>query len=231
MLIEFFVVGGFAFWALMAALTIVLFYCMDRDWGLGATGALLITGGLIALFGDFNVFKWVIHNKLLAITYGGGYVAAGIVWSFFKWIIWGRERAGKVNEFKADWIAANKRPTLEDQKLTEDELESMTAQQQEDRKYELLNSALEKYQTRYMEAADRAGYVETTRKGKQTTIPQFARNHKRRVVMWASYWPFSFVWTFADDVVTAFIKGVVTTLGNQYQAVMNGLFKGTDSVA
>lgn len=56
-----------------------------------------------------------------------------------------------------------------------------------------------------------------------------ARNHKKRLVMWATYWPWSLAWTLLDDVVKRFLNFAIRKLQRVYQAISDYSFRGTEA--
>lgn len=224
-------VGTLPFFIMISVVAAFLAFCMDREWGVGATTTVLVASWLMCKFGDVNVFAWAMEDKPRFLAYCSVYVGLGVGWSFLKWMMWGRERAATVNEFKRDWVASNPRPSFDKIILTSYESEGLSEDALESAKYDKLNASLQMYQQMYMHAIERAGYTELTRKGDKTTVPQFFQNHKRRVTIWASYWPVSLAWTLARDVVTETFKSTISLLGSRYQSIMNKIHKDTDTVA
>jgi hypothetical protein len=224
MLHDLFVVGGLGFYILLLAAIGFEFFCMDRDWGIGATVCLVLWGVLVWLGGNFNFFLWIAHNRIEFLTFTVGYFVIGIFWSFFKWGFWNAEQSSEVRAFKSKWLSQHDVPTLDSMKLPDCDRYNTA------KKDAMLQDSLAAFNKTYLEDASRAGLAERDEAGELTTRPQFRLNHKSRVLVWLSYWPFSFIWTFAHDFVHKIGKMLVTALSSWYQAIADKFFKGTDTV-
>lgn len=56
-----------------------------------------------------------------------------------------------------------------------------------------------------------------------------ARKHMGKLLTWATYWPWSFLWTFVDDFVKRVFKLILLRLQAVYQSISDYAFKGTEN--
>lgn len=56
------------------------------------------------------------------------------------------------------------------------------------------------------------------------------REHKSRIMGWMSYWPFSMVWTFFDDVIAEFFNWAFEQCENRFDKISEKIFSGVKPV-
>lgn len=84
-----FVFGSIGFWVLTGLAAILLFFFAGDKWAEEnpalAAVVLLVFGLLLQFFGDIKVFSYVWHHPLVALSYLGGYLLVGVVYSILRW--------------------------------------------------------------------------------------------------------------------------------------------------
>lgn len=243
MIVELFVIGTFWFWLLLILAAIVEYVFIDRDSGIGATATLMVTGLALWLFGNFNVFSWIWHHPGLSFCYGVGYFVVGIIWSFVKWYLWGKERAIALTEFRAAWLRENSSRTPQLDKIELEHWERVATvdgrgtdedkspEEQDQIKQEKYAKLVESFNNEYLRSAAGQDLAESGPEGKLTTRP-WVRNHKAMISTWISYWPWSVTWAVFDDLVRNIVKSIFNALAGRYQRISDHVFKdATDAVA
>ena len=104
MLFEFFVLWGFWWWILFAAIVIADIWFLEADNGTGATFSLILFGLAMFFFGNWNPFPWMAANPLSTVGIVVGYFAAGTVWSVIKWYFHCLNVRDRYNEVKAEFF-------------------------------------------------------------------------------------------------------------------------------
>lgn len=61
------------------------------------------------------------------------------------------------------------------------------------------------------------------------TKPLFSEN-KRKITVWAMYWPTSLIWSFLNDFVKRFFSTMVNHFRKLYEAITNKAFKDMDNI-
>lgn len=55
-----------------------------------------------------------------------------------------------------------------------------------------------------------------------------ARKHKNLILMWMTYWPWSFVWTLINDPVRKFFRAAYYRLAERLESISKNAFAGVD---
>lgn len=202
---EFFIVGGFWFWALISLAVVLLWAAMDHDSGRFATIVALAVAGVLALFGNFNVFKWLCHNPLTALIGVATYFFLGSCWAFARWWYFCHDVRSSYNEMKGKFMAAHnlKGDTIPD-----------------DAKSDWKNYFKNYADHYFSQSLD--GYISID------SFPLRVSNYKGRIMTWTGYWPFSITWMVCDDLVKKIIKGIYNAMQARLQAISNSAFAGVE---
>lgn len=60
---------------------------------------------------------------------------------------------------------------------------------------------------------------------RKNDYPPSAGKHKRRIIQWITYWPFSAVWTLIDDVVQRIAKSIYNLISTALQKISDKVFE------
>lgn len=142
------------------------------------------------------VWAWLTANPYNALYAFLGYVAAGVVWSFAKWMfhVW-REKDRYV-EVKEEFLAHHNISDAEWRAL-----ESTDGQ-----KYESIRRAI-------MSGFGMKG------------LPK-ASQHKARIIAWMMWWPASAVWTLIDDPLRRLFNWIYARVSSVYDKITKMIFGG-----
>lgn len=204
-LLGLFAIGTFWFWTLLVVESALLFWALEEDSGFGATVSLIVTVLLLQYLGDANVFGYIKGNPLEVVSYVLGYFLFGTLWSFGKWYFFLLNLREKYDEARAFFlknrnVAGNQIPVS-------------------------MRNDWKKYWHDQVRSLDH--YYEGAVR-EEDLIPK-ARNHKARILLWMTYWPWSMVWTLICDVVKKIFKHIYQALQRWYQRIANHVFRGIEN--
>lgn len=100
----FFLIGGFWFWTLIVCAFIVLVLCVEFEAPFKALGTIIVTTGLLVLFGNFDPFGWIAANPLHTVGLVAGYFLSGTLWSLVKWWLFVGRRKEAYEDMKLEWF-------------------------------------------------------------------------------------------------------------------------------
>jgi hypothetical protein len=205
---EFFLIGSLPFNLLLGAAFVVLWGCINFESGTGATFTAITVAALLALFGDFNIFKEVHAHPWRAATWIGAYFAVGLIWSFWKFRFFARDRRREHDELLERFLESNGATGLSSPAL-------------QDRWVDRLRGD-NRFSSDVRTVARDGGTV--------LLASPLAKRHKAQLITWASYWPWSFTWALFHDAIKRLWEELYATLHTWYQKVSDSSFKGTEIV-
>jgi hypothetical protein len=100
--------GSIWFWVLLSIELILLLVFVEKECFGYSLIALLVFVGLLAVFGDINVFKYITENPIEILKYLGIYLVAGILWSYAKFTLVGSKLKRKIDVLKKDYCESHK---------------------------------------------------------------------------------------------------------------------------
>lgn len=103
----FLLVGGLFFWIFASIFGVILLACVEQEKGSAATITATIAVILFLIWGDFNLFGWVVSNTLSFLMYLVGYFVIGTVWTVVKWYFYLLARKSEAIEFKGQYCQSN----------------------------------------------------------------------------------------------------------------------------
>ena len=192
-----FVLGGVAFYALLLLATALFFYCTENDDSPGWTvfGVVLFILAWL-LFGD--LLPLLREHPWLAILDVLAWVGIGMAWSFPRWIIFLKRVVKEYNAAHASYLTGT----------TQDYVGSTYVTKPND-EAGWIKSGSYSFISRYGMSWSKDGIIQP---------PAFAPNRKR-LVAWVALWPWSFVWTFAREVIVKGLTHLVNFFGGTYQRI------------
>lgn len=205
-----FAFGTLWFWLLIIAASFVLFACTEFDRGFFAT--LTVVGCIIALhvWGGHKILNYVVDNPARTFQYAGIYLLLGTFWGVNKWWFYVKRQSRKAQEALEAFRKDFERPAVvEDYRrrtLGPRTSDYVTSIQQDKRTPdEVFKSAwkdiikLERYDEHIFE------------------FQPDPKKHKRRILIWMTYWPWSFLWTMLNDPFKAayhWVLGLLKRISN-----------------
>lgn len=215
MLSSFFVVGGLAFWCLVAVVSILLLVALDRDSGWGAFWATTIFVAALTLWGPGVAgFKWAIANPTYIAGGIGVYLLAGTIWGVAKWALKVRKLA---RECKDIYQARRVGFLREHPKMAGEEVNEATPVPV-DLQPEWIKCTIHTYKGNFFQVIDR------DKQGK--IVAPRARDYKSSILLWMAFWPVSAIWTVLDDLVKEVFENIYQFLSTWLQSIADKAFAG-----
>jgi len=95
----FFVVGSIGFWGLLVVPSIIILVALEHDREFTAFLAIVAMGLMLQLYSGVGLVPYVLHNPSSIFWLALTYLAAGTVWSFFKWYLHCRDERKRLDEY------------------------------------------------------------------------------------------------------------------------------------
>lgn len=202
-LVGLFALGTLGFWVLVAAVSVLLMVCVAYEKPVFASLMLIATFLLLGWLGDFNAIAAAKAHPLVAALAVAGYFVAGTAWAFGKWWFFLKSGRAEYDESRRDFLKAN---GLDPAGRIPDHL-------------------LRAWSDRAHQG--RLGWLDRSADGGRIVAPK-ARDHKGRIMIWMTYWPWSFVWTMIDDPIKKIFKAIYRSLQATFQKMSDRVFAGVD---
>lgn len=200
---EIFVVGSIFWWVLLAIASIVIIWAEEKEVPAWSFVTVAVTFLLMQFFGDLRIQNWFGGNVLFAtLAWLLLYAGAGVTWGFIKWFLYSGSCLEQFEELKKCWSKTKPLPkTL----IEQDEFVS----------YLKRNG----YSHAYME-------IYAGKNKKMVVIPK-ATSNKAKIVYWMSFWPWSALWSLADDVIVGIFKYLQRVTSELMDSVAKYRFRKT----
>lgn len=95
-----FAIGSLWFWVLLAVEAALLIGLVAIKQGVFATLSLLVAATLLAVWGDLNVYGYVIVHPWTVLLGIAGYFVAGTAWSVVKWWLFVRDQRARYDDMR-----------------------------------------------------------------------------------------------------------------------------------
>lgn len=59
-------------------------------------------------------------------------------------------------------------------------------------------------------------------------VTPLAYNYKKKILIWMTYWPWSFVWTIINDPIKKLFRRIYEAISSQYQKISDHIFAGVE---
>jgi hypothetical protein len=176
-LIPFFMLWTFPFWALVLAEAAFLFWCVSYRRGNLGIFSLLVVALAFQFFGNIPIFNWMFHYWDTTLLVIAGWLLFAAPWAILKWWLFVRDNSIRYDEILASYM-----------KLYP-ELPSSTANWTVEQKVDW-----EEYFSRNSYQYDDYEYT------KVEFCPR-ASDHRADIMTWMIFWPWSVIWTVVNDPV------------------------------
>jgi len=184
------VIGSVGFWVLLALMSGFILYCMETEWGLGATISLLLAALLLQAFGNVQVFTYIRNRPWRSLVLVAVYFLVGAFYSAGKWWLFVSDQRERYDELRVEF--------LKEKNVSGDVMPDI-----------LKKEWLGVIQRNDLEKPD-------------------PKDHKPRIMVWISYWPWSLVWTVLDDFVKRVVREIYQILQNAYRWIADSVYKEVD---
>jgi|SRR5579885_451314 len=162
-----------------------------------ATLVLIVTGVGLHFLHVLSVVDWVKDNGWFTLAYVGGYVLAGIAWSFVKWFSFIMRMRDRYRQYKEEFLQSKKLPT--NTVITEE-----------------VSQDLQQYIAGKWDHEFGSNSVGERPK---------ARKNKSRIVAWMAYWPLSLIGTVLNDPVRRLFNLIFNWFKGLYQQMVDRVYR------
>lgn len=208
---EFIVFGGIIFWILTAIFLLAMFLSVHHEKMVGALVCFIFYILIIDIFGPFSLFA-VFADPVPLIAFVSAYFACGTIWTVIKWHFY-------TSKVKRDYLNyANK--FFESNNIPENERSN--GQLWKELTAGFLKSRSDDY------GYPRYGWEDRSKDYLMALVPPKVSAHKSSIMVWLSYWPFSFLHDLLGDGVQAVWNSIYHGIGNYLQSISNRKFKNID---
>jgi len=188
-----------------------LLLCAAQEWPEAATLSLLAAMGISDFWFGTGLFPWVWENPTALLGIIAGYLAAGTVWSFVKWVTVLKRSANEAKEHKAE--------IFKEYNLTGTLDEAINAlESKADDLDRALRERQESHSTRNLNAY---AHREASQSLERIKTPPQASENKRRIMAWVAAWPFSILWFIIDEP----LKVIWDWFKSSYQRLADRMWK------
>lgn len=189
-----FAYGTLWFWLLIVAASFVLFACTEFERGFFATITIIVALCILHFAGGKTLFDYAIHHPARTFQILGAYLALGTFWGVNKWWFYVKRQRRKhdeaLEEFRKEFkkegaLDRYRRSTLRP-RLAHSEIEEALRSDK--------RTADEVFKAAWKEVVEQQTYG--------AIVFEFQpdpKKHKRRILIWMTYWPWSFLWTMLND--------------------------------
>lgn len=195
-----FAFGTFWFWVLLAILTIEMFCLLEYDQGLGAGFSTLAALLLLEFFSDVKIFSYATLHPWRAGAYFIAYFFPfGAAYATARWWFYVSDKAERYKARKESFLKSK-------------HFKSET----------IPDNLKQEWQKKIQEETGDVccGYC---------GIKPLARKHKKQIVVWISYWPWSAAWWLISDFVKRIAKEIYRWIESLLQKIADYHFRGTEN--
>ena len=197
---------GLYFWILIAAASLALLSFMENEKGLLATVTVVATVCLLHYFGGKHIFGYVAQHKLQILYFSLAYFGLGVFWGINKWWFFVRRERARYDHayerFNVD------RKSIEEHRRTKSEIPWNLAK------------------------TERLTWADCVKAGNYDDCafiykPNY-KKHKGKLLMWMTYWPWSFLWTMMDDPVKKLFNAAIDAVRSVLDRISDRAFRDTE---
>jgi hypothetical protein len=194
------VVGSWPFWFFLAALCSALMYEVEHEKSLAATGTLIL--GVVVLFfaSDIN-FTWLFQNVYTTLILVVAYFGIGAVWGIFKWHLFTAKLRKEYDKERNRFLSYHNIRSSEMPPQLRDKWIKFTE-----------GKHVQDY-NRYKDGS---------------LLPDYTQ-HKEKITLWMTYWPWSLMWFLLNDPVTRAFSAITTMLQSTIDSISRRNFAGTEN--
>lgn len=189
-----FAFGTLWFWLLIIATSFVLFACTEFERGTFATITVIVGLCILHFAGGGTLFKYVVANPARTFEIAGIYLALGTFWGVNKWWFFVRRQRRKhdeaLEEFRKEFkkegaLDRYRRSTIRTNQISSDYETAIRTDKR---------SPDEVFKAAWKEIIEKKEYCAI-----EFEFQPDPKKHKGRILIWMTYWPWSFLWTMLND--------------------------------
>jgi hypothetical protein len=193
-------VGGVAWWFIMAVWVVVLWFFVETEHGLLGLLSTAIYLALLQWGFHVDVLYWFVHHLGHIFVGIGFYAALGAAWAFWRWYLFAHEQLEPYFKMRSEWLSSKGQSNLD--YIPEDLKEEWVKYLEEDKTY---------------------GYSNTPSRKSLCSTPKVMK-YKTKIMRWIGYWPISVLSWIFNDMVRAMVKMVYTSIADRLQAIAHNVF-------
>lgn len=206
-----FAYGTLWFWLLIVVASIILFACTEFERGALATVTVVVAILVVHIWGGKILLTKVAEHPWRTLEYAGIYLVIGTLWGISKWYSFVRRARRKFDEaldlFREHWKLPG----------TVDSYRSRT--HRHDMGTKDLRSEEEVFKDAWKSVVSDGAYRTISFEYKPDP-----KKHKERILIWMTYWPWSFLWTMLNDPFKAAYHRILGLL----KRISEGAFRDVD---
>ena len=205
-----FAFGTLWFWLLIVVVSVILFACTEFEKGGLAT--VVVIGAIIAIhvWGGKVILTKIAEHPWRSLGYAGIYLVLGTIWGISRWHSFVRRMRRKYDEalelFREHWKLPGTVANLRER--THRNHEGKDVRNEE-----------EVFKDAWKSVVSDGGYRSIVFEYKPDP-----KKHKERIVIWMTYWPWSFLWTMLNDPFKAAYRRVLGLL----KRISEGAFRDAE---
>jgi hypothetical protein len=169
---EWLIVGGVWFWIITALVFILLVWEVSGERIVTAVVTVVGYLFLIHLFGNVSIFSIICEHPAYAYIGIPLFFILGALWSIVKWWFFVKRNALKYRELRMDWLCEMGLENVNLDTPVPDSLKKL-------------------WDNRASGSYSNSGSIDTH--------APLARTHKKKIINWMIWWPFSMFWTLIDE--------------------------------
>jgi hypothetical protein len=186
--------GTLWFWLLIIAASFVLFACTEFERGFLATVTILVAVLVLHFAGGEKILKYVVDHPARTFQGAGIYLLLGTFWGVNKWYFYVKRQRRKYDEaldafrkeFKKEGnLDTYRRATIRSAGISGD----YETQVRHDKR-----TPDEVFKAGWKQIVDKKDYCAI-----EFEFQPDPKKHKNRILIWMTYWPWSFLWTMLND--------------------------------
>ncbi len=204
-----FTFGTLWFWLLIIAVSFVLFACTELERGLFATITIVVALCVLHFGGGKTLFQCVIGNPARTFEIAGIYLALGTFWGVNKWWFYVKRQRRKYDEALEEFRKDFKKEGALDRYRR-----STMRQMVPHVDYEMAIRSDKRTPDEIFKAAWKDIVDKRDSCAVEFEFQPDPKKHKSRILIWMTYWPWSFLWTMLNDPFKAAYHWVLGLLRN-----------------
>jgi hypothetical protein len=230
-----FALGTIWFWLLMIGSSIAIIAFLENDKAWASTVTFVFTIAALIGLGNMGILSWIMTNPLLLLGVIALYFVCGTVWMCFKWWLFVTNRGERYKEKMGEFIEELDGKLIDFEKDPEslvlaefkDEAYLKDAQQtvKTGKLVGKLWDAWREYVKNHDNDCTRAKGYKTIPDYKNRLAQPLRRNHKGRIIAWATYWPWSFFWTVLNDPIRRIMRRIYWRLSAFLDKISDRAYK------
>lgn len=228
-----FALGTFSFWLLLIVESLLIFVfeaTENTGWGVISV---IATIAIMSYVGHVPIWSLISGHPVYTILILLSYIAAGILYSFWKWDRYGAKKRREFNEGKSEFLqSALKFINSKDRFFGSSRSDRYIDDDENHKRSNTLRGKDEDEKKAIIAALESGKIPDQWAQEWQIHLAKYkipaATQNKEMIVRWMMFWPWSLIWTIVQDFVIDLFENIFRWLKNTYQKIANRHFADTD---